>query len=218
LDRAIALDNEFAAAYAWKACILGQAIGRGFLPEPENLIQKARESVEIALRLDENEVEAHRVLAEMRIDTKQIRLAVYHNDRALELNSNDPRLSAQKGEILTWQGNFDEGVKRIRLAIRLDPYSAPMWAHLLGRALMMSGAFSGAIDAYLKSGYPRYGYYAEMAACYKELGQDEEALRQCELALQLNPGFSLDGYCSSLPFKQTEDQARHHKLLAAAFK
>jgi adenylate cyclase len=101
LDRAIALDPAYAAAHAWKACVLGQALGRGFLPEPKALFEGAVEAVGTALRLDENEVEAHRIQAEIDIEAKRLGQAERNNGRALSLNPNDPRLVAQTGELLT---------------------------------------------------------------------------------------------------------------------
>lgn len=76
--------------------------------------------------------------------------AVRHNKRALELNYNDPRLWAQKGELETWLGKPREGANCLRKAMRLDPY-ASVWSHLLGRALMLLGEYSEAITAYQTS-------------------------------------------------------------------
>ena len=216
LDRAIALAPDFAAAYAWKACVLGQALARGFLPNPKALYESAVEAVGTALRLDENEVEAHRVQAEIAIETKRLSRAEYHNDRALTLNPNDPRLSAQKGELLTWLGQAKEGVGWIRMAMRLDPYSAPVWAHLLGRALMMSGEYAEASEAYFKSSFPRYGYHADAAGCYAKLGMDAESASQVELALKLKPDFTISGYVAGLAYMHDRDRDRHREILSAA--
>ena len=75
IDRAITLDPTYAAAYAWKGCVLGQAIGRSFLPNPKLLFQSAVATVSTALTLDANEVEAHRILAEIAIEMKDNALA-----------------------------------------------------------------------------------------------------------------------------------------------
>ncbi|MEE8333752.1 MAG: BTAD domain-containing putative transcriptional regulator, partial [Alphaproteobacteria bacterium] len=173
IERAIALDPDYAAAHAWKACLLGQALGRGFLPDPKALFNSAAESVARALRLDENEVEAHRIQAEIAMATKRLDSAGQHNARALLLNPNDPRLLAQKGELLTWLGDAAEAVGWVRMAMRLDPYSAHGWAHLLGRALMMSGSYAEAAEAFLKCAFPRFGYHADAAGCYAALGRDQ---------------------------------------------
>ena len=215
LDRAIALAPDYAAAYAWKACVLGQALGRGFLPDPESLFNGAVEAVGAALRLDENEVEAHRIQSEIAMAGKHLSRAEYHNDRALTLNPNDPRLLAQKGELFTWRGQAEEGVGWIRMAMRLDPYSSPLWAHLLGRALMMSGEYAEAGEAYLNSSFPRSGYHADAAGCYARLGLEAEMAAQVELVLKMNPDFTISGYVSGLAYANDADRNRHREILSA---
>ncbi len=213
LDRAIALDPNYAAAWAWKACVLGQALGRGFQPDPKALFEGAVAAVEKALSLDENEVECHRILCEISMETGQLSKAELHNERALSLNPNDPRLLAQRGELLTWLGDAGEGENRIRMAMRLDPYSAPVWAHLLGRALMQQGNYAEAIEAYLKSSYPRFGYHADMAGCYAKLGKKDEAAKQAALAIKLKPDFSVSDYVAKLAYKNEQDRERHRDVL-----
>jgi len=48
-----------------------------------------------------------------------------HQDRAFLLNPNDPRIVSQRGELMTHQGELDEAVKWINLAMELDPTEAP---------------------------------------------------------------------------------------------
>ena len=217
LDRALALDPNYAAAHAWKACLLGQAIGRGFLPAPpKTLVQEATKAVEKALSLDENEVEGHRILGEIFLESRRWEEAAQHNERALSLNPNDPRLAAQKGELLTWTGHAEEGETWIRMAMCLDPYSAPVWAHLLGRALMLAGNYAEAVEAYAKSSYPRFGYHADMAGCYAAMGMNGEAEKQARLVTEMKPNFSTASYIERLVYKDEASRERHRELLQAA--
>ncbi len=216
MDRAIALDPGYAAAWAWKACLLGQALGRGFLPDPKALFKGALAAVEKALSLDQNEVEGHRILGEISMETHDLAKAQRHNERALALNPNDPRLAAQKGELATWLGDAEAGAGWVREAMRLDPYSAPVWAHLLGRALMHLGRYDEAIEAYGKSDFPRFGTHADMAGCYGLLGMKDEAGGQVARTLELKPGFSRAGYLLKLPYAHQQDRDRHGELLGAA--
>ncbi|MBT4488720.1 MAG: hypothetical protein HOC72_14340 [Rhodospirillaceae bacterium] len=214
LDRAIALEPGYAAAYAWKACVLGQALARGFLPDPDALFNSSVAAVGTALRLDEGEVEAHRVQAEISIVTKRLDAAVQHNERALSLNPNDPRLLAQKGELLSWSGAAGEALQWIEMAMRLDPYSRPLWAHLLGAALMQSERFEDAIEAYLQAAHPRFGHHADMAGCHGKLGRPEEAARQTALTLELKPDFTVSGYLAGLAYRHEKDRENHRAILA----
>jgi TolB-like protein/regulator of sirC expression with transglutaminase-like and TPR domain len=216
LDRAIALDPNYAAAWAWKACVLGQALGRRYQPDPRALFKGALAAVEKALALDENEVECHRILAEISMETRQWDKAERHNERALALNPNDPRLVAQKGELLTWTGAAEQGAERIRMAMRLDPYSSPDWAHLLGRALMLLGRYAEAVEAYLQSSYPRFGYHADMAGCYAKLDMPAEAAEAAARATELKPDFSVADYVAGLVYRDEQYRERHRDLLKGA--
>jgi adenylate cyclase len=216
IERVIAIDPDYAAAYAWKACLLGQAIGRGFLPNPKLLVEQAVEAVNKAIALDENEVECHRILAEMGMETDRLDMAERHNERALLLNPNDPRLVAQKGELLTWLGIPEQGVNWIKSAMRLDPFTSPTWAHLLGRSLMMTGEYSQAVDAYLKCSFPRFSHHADLAGCYGKLAKPDEATQQIRQVFKLNPDFTLAGYIESLAYKHDHDKTQHRVLLEAA--
>jgi adenylate cyclase len=216
IDRAISLEPDYAAAYAWKGCVLGQAVGRGFLPDRKSLFRGAVETVSKALALDANEVEAHRIQAEIAIETHDNARAVRHNARALALNPNDPRLHAQKGELLTWLGEPAEGIDWVRMAMRLDPYSSSMWAHLLGRALMMAGQFDAAAAAFSDCAYPRFGYHADAAGCFANAGMTREAEAQAATVLDLKPDFAISDYVASLFYEQEADRARHREILSVA--
>ena len=216
IDRAISLEPDYAAAYAWKGCVLGQALGRGFLPDPPSLFKGAVEVVGTALRLDANEVEAHRIQSEIAIEMKDLDRAVRHNERALALNPNDPRLHAQKGELLTWLGEAGRGVDWIGMAMRLDPFSSPMWAHLLGRALMLSGRFAEAAEAFSKCAFPRFGYHADAAGCFAKAGMARESRAEAALTLDLKPDFTIAGYVAGLAHRHDDDHARHREILSAA--
>jgi adenylate cyclase len=207
LDKAIELDPRFAQAYAWKACTLGQAIEFGFREGAQELEDQALEAINIALSLDENDVECHRLLCEINLDRQQLDQAVIHGDRAFARNPNDPRIVAQKGELLTWLGKPDEGAEWIRKAMRLDPHGAHARAHLLGRALYGSRRYADAVDAYRQIASPRYSHLAGMAACYAQMGRDAEAKEQAAAALRLKPDFAIESYLRTLPFSETTDRS-----------
>ncbi len=207
LDKAIELDPRFAQAYAWKACTLGQAIEFGFREGAQELEDQALEAINIALSLDENDVECHRLLCEINLDRQQLDQAVIHGERALARNPNDPRIVAQKGELLTWLGKPDEGAEWIRKAMRLDPHGAPARAHLLGRALYGSRRYADAVGAFRQITAPRYSHLVNMAACYAQMGRDAEAREQAAAALRLKPDFAIETYLQTQPFTETADRS-----------
>ncbi len=100
--------------------------------------------------------------------------------------------------------------------MRLDPYSAPVWAHLMGRALMMSGRYAEAAEAYLGSSFPRFGYHADAAGCFAKLGLAEEAAAQAEAVLRMKPDFTIAGYVSGLLYESEVERERHRDILTVA--
>ena len=216
IDRALEIEPDYAAAWAWKACLLGQAIACGYLPDgPAVLVERSTQCVRRGLALDQNEVECHRILGEIMLEGRRWDEAAHHNKRALELNSNDPRLRAQKGELLTWSGDASQGLAWIRSAMERDPFSAPIWAHLAGRALLQLGEYAEAVEAYRRRAYPRVGVHADLAACLTRLGDHEAAEREIRRVLELRPNFSVTRYADGLLYRDTDYHAHHREMLTA---
>ena len=216
LDKAIELDPEFAEAYAWKACTLGQALARGFGDNKEELFAQDVEAVEKALSLDENNFECHWIMCEVRMMVARLEEAELHHQKAFALNPNDPRVVAQRSELLTWLGRPVEGVDWARQAMRLDPYDAAGRAHLLGRALYVARRYADSIEAFKQVRVPRYGHHAEIAGCYAQLGSDEEARLHAGEVLRLKPDFSITDHVQGLPFKESRDREHYRDGLCKA--
>ncbi len=216
LETAIQLDPDFAEAYAWKACTLGQAVEFGFRDDAAEADKEAFAAIEKALSLDENDVECHRLLCEVYMESRRLDQAETHSDRALQMNPNDPRIVAQRGELLTWLGRPEEGVEWIEKAMRIDPFGAPGRAHLLGRALYSARRYAEAIDAFRKIVSPRYMHRAEVAACHARIGDQVCATELATAALRLNPDFTVDQYMRTRTYQDPADAAHLAEGLRAA--
>ena len=77
-DRAIELDPRFASAYAWKACTIGQALGREFQPRTPELLQQSIQLVERAMSIDENDTECHRIMCRIALMQGQFAKSEHH--------------------------------------------------------------------------------------------------------------------------------------------
>jgi adenylate cyclase len=216
LDKAIELDPEFAEAYAWKSCTYGQAIARGFGDNKKELFAQDVAAAEKALSLDENNIECQWIMCELNLIYDELEQAEFHHQKAFALNPNDPRIVAQRGELLTWQGHPVEGADWLRQAMRLDPYDAAGRAHLLGRALYVARYYVDAIEAFKQVSVLRYGHHAEIAACYSQLGSGEKAELHAGEVLRLKPDFSIADHVQGLPFKESRDREHHRDGLRKA--
>ncbi len=216
LDKAIELEPDYAAAWAWKACTLGQALDFGFRDDPEGVYRQALEAIEKALMLDENDVNCHRLLCEVNMEGRRLDQAQLHHDKAFQLNPNDVRIVAQRGELLTWLGKHEEGAAWVEKAMRLDPFATQKRAHLLGRALHAARHYAAAVDAFKQIPSPRYAYQADMAACYAQMGEATAAEARAAEVLRLKPDFSADAYVAKLPYREADDRAHHREGLRKA--
>jgi adenylate cyclase len=216
LDKAIEVDPDYAQAYAWKACTLRQAILRGYAEEPDAFNAQRIENAEKALALDENDMECLRILCEIHMEQEDLDKAEHYHDRAFALNPNDPRMLAQRGELMVWLGRPEEGVEWVQRAMQLDPFGANGFAHLLGRALRADRRYEDAIRAYKQVRTVRYQHHAEIAACYAATGNDHEAAKQKAEILRLNPEFSTEKYVASLSYKNAADREHLRDALRGA--
>jgi adenylate cyclase len=127
----------------------------------------------------------------------------------LRINPNDPRIVAQRGEILTWLGQPEDGVEWIGKAMRLDPYDADAWVHLLGRALFGARQYREAISAFKRVPLPRYAHHAFLAACLAYLGDDEQAEVERTEVLCLKQDFSSGDFCDKALFYKDDGDRQH---------
>jgi adenylate cyclase len=206
LNKAIELAPAFAEAYAWKACTLGQAMQFGFCKDLHETENEAIGAITTALSLDENNVECHRLLCEVHMETGKLDQAVLHGERAYSMNPNDPRLVAQQGELKMWSGDPVSGEEWIRRAMRLDPHGKVGRAHLLGYALYGQGKYSEALEAFRQISSPNLAQNAFMAACHGQLGDVEAAKAQAKRVLQLKPDFDIDSFTAKLPYTNATDR------------
>ena len=216
LDKAIEIDPEYAQAYAWKACTLRQAILPGYAEEPDVFNAQRIQNAEKALALDENDMECLRILCEIHMEQEDLDKAEHYHNRAFALNPNDPRMLAQRGELMTWLGKPEEGVEWVQKAMQLDPLGADGFAHLLGRALRADRRYEDAIKAYKQVRVVRYQHSAELAACCAATGNDHEAAKQKAETIRLNPEFSTEKYVASLPYKNAGDREHLRDALRRA--
>ena len=206
LNKAIEVDPDYAQAYAWKACTLRQAILRGYAAEPDAFNAQRSRTRRRPWPSTKTTWSASESCARSIWNKKTwIRPSTYH-DRAFALNPNDPRMLSQRGELLIWLGNPEEGAQWVHRAMQLDPLGANGFAHLLGRALRADRRYEDAIAAYKQVRSPRYQHCAELAACYAATGDDHEAEKLTAETLRLSPGFSTEAYAASQSYKNAADR------------
>jgi adenylate cyclase len=217
IERALALDPQYAHAHAWKACILGQQWGYGWCADRAATEKRVVQELETALSLDENDSDVHRILAAVEIVQNNHGKAVYHQQRALALNPNDDLIVVQQGELLTWLGEPEQGIEWIRKAMRLNPFHPPrFWSHL-ARAYFAARRYGEAADALQRLAAPDFANLALLAGCHAALGEAAAARARVEEVAKRKPDFSVErDVVPTLHYKRESDLAHHRDCLLRA--
>ncbi len=217
VERALELDPQYAHAHAWKACILGQQWGYGWCEDRSATEAAIARELEIALGLDDNDSDMHRILAAIAVIRNDLDKALYHQERALSLNPNDDLIVVQQGEVLTWLGQPQEGSEWIRRAMRLNPYHPErFWFHL-ARALFVARQYDEAIASMRHITAPDGLHHGLLAGCYAQLGEPERAARHAGEVLHQIPEFTIRDHCLPiLHYRRASDLEHHVEALRKA--
>lgn len=216
LDRALALDANYAHAHAWKACVLGQQWVYGWCADREATQQQIVQELEVTLALDENDSDVHRILAALNLVRGDHDKAAYHQERALALNPNYDLVVVQQGEVLTWLGRPEEGIDWIRKAMRLNPYHPERFWNHLGRAYFTARRYAEAVEAFSRIRRPDHTHHAFLAAALAQMGDQTAAGAHAREVLNQEPAFSVQSYLATLHYKHDSDREHHREGLIKA--
>jgi adenylate cyclase len=216
LDRALALDPNYAHAHAWKACVLGQTWVYDWCADRDATFQQVAAELEISLALDDNDSDVHRILAAVNLNRDDHDKAAYHQERALALNPNYDLVVVQQGELLTWLGRPEEGIDWIKKAMRLNPYHPErFWSHL-GRACYCAEKYAEAAEAFSRLSRPDHMHHAFLAATFAQMGNSVAAAAHATEVLKHEPQFSVAAYLATQHYKHEVDRKRHEAGLLKA--
>ena len=214
-ERAIERDPDYAVAYAWLACGIGQAMVFK-LDEHSALVARSEAACERGLELDENEAECHRVLAQVRLTRGNLRGAVSHQERALVLNPNDDRSVCSMGELLAYCGRHDEAEEWVRKSMRLNPYHPERyWTHL-ARPLFHLDRCDESLDALDRISRLRGDDHLYRIASNARLGRKQAARSSIDDMRKAVPDLDPVSLARSMPFERESDRQSILDALAAA--
>ncbi len=202
-EQAIALDAQYAAAYAW----LGWADLIGVVMQWEQdpqVLQRARELVQQAVALDDSLPVAHRLLGYIYLFQKQHEPAITELERAVALDPNDADNYAWFGNALNFVGRPQEALGFIQQAIRLNPRYPFLYLYFLGHTYRTLGQLEEAIAVLKRTLAHNPDFlpaYYNLVLSYVELGRIEEARTVATEIRRLSPNFSVATMNQLLPYK-----------------
>ena len=209
-EKAIALDPDYARAYAYLAWTHLNDWQLGWNESRPQSLERAFELARKAAGLNDSDPVAHMALGEVYLWRKQHQEAIAHSERAVALNPNNADGYADLADKLAWSGKPEDAIRNIEKAMRLNPKHGFMYNWYLGHAHFMAQRYDEAIAALRKvvardpTFWPAHVY---LAASLSRLDRIEEAVAQASEALKLNPALDTGRVGEYIPYQNPTDLA-----------
>jgi len=212
-EEAIALDPEYARAYAMMAVTIGNEVLLGVYENPQEALERAMALAEKAIQLDESEEMAHRVLGFLALQNKDYEKAISGAKRAVELAPNSVLAQTILGYFLYSAGRTEEAIPILKKALTLSPIPLPRTLSHLCIACRKARRYEEAVAVCRQviQLEPDYIYpHLTLAATFAEMEKMEEARAEVSEVLRINPKYTVRLVPRSFPWK---DQVEIDQLI-----
>tara|TARA_B110000438_G_scaffold298945_1_gene348140 strand:+ start:509 stop:2248 length:1740 start_codon:yes stop_codon:yes gene_type:complete len=201
-EQAIDADPSYARAHAWRACTLSNLADWEEDPDPE-LFENAMESAHLALELDPNDPEAHRIMGSIKFYYENdCELGKFHFEKARELCPSDVYIISRYVIILIYVGEIEKALEELNRAMRLDPFSHDILFTQEGMCYYWLGDYDKAVDSFRKVKVLRQNLFY-LAACYIKKGNSDSAIEKLKEAKAVT-GQNSDIFVDSLPYQDKD--------------
>ena len=213
LDRALALDPDYAHAHAWRACMLGQSWVNDWCEDREATWDQVVAELGIALALDDNDSDVHRILAAVNLTHGEHDQAAYHQERGAGAQ---PQLRPDPGPA----GRAAHLARPARGRHRVDqegdapqPASSRALLEPSRPRLFVARRYAEAVEAFSRITKPDHSHHAFRAAALAQMGDATGARAHAEEVLRKEPGFTVESYLATLHYRQEPDRDHHRQAL-----
>jgi serine/threonine protein kinase/tetratricopeptide (TPR) repeat protein len=200
-EKAVELDPNYALAYIGIADFYNWGCIYGLIP-PSVSYPKLMAATKKALEIDDKLGEAYAELGLTNSNQWRYAEALKNHRRAIELNPNYPLAHEWLSAVLVSTGEFEEGIKEIKIAEQLDPLSLraktlTAWTCYQARLFDEALAKGREIIEFDKN-YPQG--HLQVGNVLPQMGRPEEGAAACRKAFELMPNSALVIYplCSAL--------------------
>lgn len=222
LARAIELDPDHPAAYAWWAYWHVLLVGQGWASDPAQAMERAGKLAERAIILDPSDARAITIAGHVRAFLhRRIDEAIALHDTALLLNPNLPSAWVFSGLAHSYAGRPEEAIRRIQQAQRLSPFdpNLPFFESALTVPLLQIHDYAAVITI----GRRTFAANSSLSTAYKgylsalgHMGKSDEQIDVRGRLLRLEPGFTISVALERSPLLREEDREHYAEGLRRA--
>jgi adenylate cyclase len=173
LDKAIALDPDYAIAHAWLSETYWAEWLAGWTKDAKATFEQAAGAAAHAVALDDTDPQAHLEMGQICVDRRQYDDGRSHFEKALSLNPNDPNGLMMMSYYSSCVGDPERAITQINDAIRVDPLGH--YGFMAGIAHYTARDYEHAIPAFKIVRGDAQGIHAWLAACHAQSGNLGEA-------------------------------------------
>jgi len=189
LQQAIDLDPNYALARAYRG--FADVVMHGYSAAPDAVLTQALALASSAVDLDGGDGRCHGILGAIHLYRGDLSSGERHYQRAIALNPNDANSIAGFGRLLAALGRPEEGIDRIREAMRLNPYHPDWYWDVLGTVLYQTRRYADAAEVLARVTHPGFWTLCCRAACAAQMGRTGQAAAAAAEARRLRPNCSL---------------------------
>jgi DNA-binding SARP family transcriptional activator/TolB-like protein len=222
LSQAIALEPDYAAAYAWYAYWHIFFVGQGWADRPKVMMERAGELAERAIVLDPFDARGLAISGHVRAFLhRRLREAMVLHERALSLNPNLAMAWALSAVTHAYAGDLDEAERRNNRYKKLSPLDPHAFffdaffvlIHLLKRDYETAIEVGRTVSQLNPSFTAAYKPYL---AALGHLHRDQEAATIRRRLLALEPDFTIERFLANNPMERESDQTHYAEGLRLA--
>jgi TolB-like protein/class 3 adenylate cyclase len=201
-EQAIEAEPSYARAHAWRACSLSNLADWEENPDPD-MFASAIKSANLALELDPNEPEVHRIMGSIKLwFERDYDMGKYHFEKARELCPSDVFIICRYATMLIYFSEFEKALGELERAKRLDPFSNDLVFGPLALCHYWLGNNDEAIEIFKTIKILNWHLFY-LAAIYLKTGEKELAKEKLKEAKAVS-GMDINQFIDSQPYTKEE--------------